>query len=150
MCCRSRKEHPRAKRLWGASKGGFTSKIHALVDALGNPIKFILTAGQRNDITQATNLTADLKETVLIADKGYDSNDFIQHLNNNQCIAIIPPKKNRKEQREYDKHVSKEPHLVECFFSKIKHFRRIFSRFDKSADIFLSFLNFVGALIWMR
>ncbi len=134
----------------GRSKGGFTSKIHALVDALGNPIKFILTAGQRNDITQATNLTSNLKETVLIADKGYDSNDFIQHLNNNECTAIIPPKKNRKEQREYDKHVYKERHLVECFFSKIKHFRRIFSRFDKSADIFLSFLNFVGALIWMR
>lgn len=69
---------------------------------------------------------------------------------NNECIAIIPPKKNRKEQREYDKHIYKERHLVEYFFSKTKHFRRIFSRFDKSADVLLSFLNFVGALIWMR
>ena len=134
----------------GRSKGGFTSKIHALVDSLGNPLKFILAAGQRNDITQAQHLTQDLKNTILIADKGYDSNALIDSLAANNCKAVIPPKKNRKEQREYDKHIYKERHLIECFFGKMKHFRKVFSRFDKSAEIFVSFLNFVGALIWLR
>jgi len=134
----------------GRSKGGFTSKIHAFVDALGNPLKFILTAGQRNDITQALSLTQELKDTILIADKGYDSNALIASLAANNCKAVIQPKKNRKEQREYDEYIYKERHLIECFFGKMKHFRRVFSRFDKSAEIFLSFLNFVGALIWLR
>ena len=133
----------------GRSKGGFTTKIHALVDALGNPLKFILTPGQRNDITQGDSLIEGLQDTQVIADKGYDSNAFIQRIEEQKCIALIPPKKNRKIQREYDKHLYKERHLVECFFDKIKHFRRIFSRFDKTANVVLGFLNFVGALIWL-
>jgi transposase len=134
----------------GRSKGGFTTKVHALVDALGNPLKFILTPGQRNDITQGEALIKGLQNTTVIADKGYDSNAFIQRIEEQKCIAVIPPKKNRKIHRQYDKHLYKERHLVECFFSKIKHFRRIFSRFDKTASVFLGFLNFVGALIWLR
>ena len=134
----------------GRSKGGFTTKIHALVDALGNPLKFILTPGQRHDITQGDALVKGLQNTIVIADKGYDSNAFIQRIEEQESIVVIPPKKNRKTQREYDKHLYKERHLVECFFGKIKHFRRIFSRFDKTAKVFLGFLNFVGALVWLR
>ncbi|WP_341763544.1 IS5 family transposase [Candidatus Tisiphia endosymbiont of Beris chalybata] len=134
----------------GRSKGGFSTKIHTKVDALGNPLKFILTAGQRNDITQAENLTKDIHDITLIADKGYDSSAFVKSLENKGCKVVIPPKCNRKVQREYDKHIYKERHLIECFFSKIKHFRRIFSRFDKIPDTFLAFLNFAGTLIWLR
>ncbi len=134
----------------GRSKGGFSTKIHALVDALGNPLKFILTARQRNDITQAENLTKDVQNTTVIGDKGYDSSAFVESLENKGCEVVIPPKSNRKVQREYDKHIYKERHLIECFFGKIKHFRRIFSRFDKAPATFLAFLNFVGALIWLR
>lgn len=134
----------------GRSKGGFTTKIHAIVDGLGNPLKFILTAGQRNDITQAENLITEISNTKLIADKGYDSNNLLESLENKDCMAVIPPKKNRKNQRHYDAHIYKERHLIECFFGKIKHFRRIFSRFDKIPDTFLAFLNFVAALICLR
>jgi len=134
----------------GRSKGGFSTKIHALVDALGNPLKFILTPGQRNDITQAKSLTKDLFDTSLIADKGYDSDDFINSLECRSCTAVIPPKSNRKKPREYDKYVYKERNLIERFFGKIKHFRRVFSRFDKSARTYLSCLYFVGMLIWLR
>ncbi|GFY38746.1 transposase [Trichonephila inaurata madagascariensis] len=83
------------------SKGGFTTKIHALVDALGNPLKFILTPGQRHHITGANELVKGLHGSVLIADKGYDSNALIQTLEEQQCTAIVPPKKNRKIQRQY-------------------------------------------------
>lgn len=64
--------------------------------------------------------------------------------------AVIPPRSNRKVKRLYDRHVYKERHLIECFFGKIKHYRRIFSRFEKTACHFMGFVRFVAALIWMR
>jgi transposase len=138
------------KEALGRSKGGFTTKIHAMVDALGNPLKFALTAGQRHDITQAKHLSSDIFNSSVIADTAYDANHFIEGLNERQCKPEIPPRKNRKELRKYDEHIYKERHAIECFFGKIKHFRRIFSRFDKSAQSYLSFLYFVGVLIWIR
>jgi len=149
-CSSGYKKNNQDQEALGRSKGGFTTKIHAMVDALGNPLKFILTAGQRNDITQAESLIKNTSNTIVIADKGYDANDMIQAVEQQNSIAVIPSKKNRKVQREYDKHIYKERHLVECFFGKIKHYRRIFSRFDKSANVYMAFLNFVGALIWLR
>lgn len=148
-CSAGYKKNSGGKEALGRSKGGFTTKIHALVDGLGNPLKFILTAGQRNDITQAEALTENVTNSTVIADKGYDSNAFIANLESKGCTVVIPPKRNRKVQRDYDKYLYKERHLVECFFGKIKHFRRIFSRFDKTSTVFMGFLNFVGALIWL-
>ncbi len=149
-CSAGYKKDSQDRECLGRSKGGFTTKIHAIVDALGNPLKFILTPGQRNDITQAEFLIKDFKNTAVIADKGYDSNSLIDRIEVNQSAAVIPPKKNRKTQREYDVYLYKERHLIECFFGKIKHFRRIFSRFDKTAQSFMGFLNFVAMLIWLR
>ena len=134
----------------GRSKGGFTSKIHAKVDALGNPLKFIITPGQRNEITQAEALIADSRDCYVLGDKGYDSAKFRQLLRSKNCNDIIPSRSNAKSPHEYDEHIYKERHAIECFFSKIKQFRRIFSRFDKSVRNFTAFLCFVGALIWLR
>ena len=134
----------------GRSKGGHSTKIHASVDALGNPLKFVITPGQRNDITQADVLLKDISESYIIADKGYDSTELRSKLIEQNCIPVISPRSNRKEQYSYDEHLYKERHAIECLFSKIKHFRRVFSRFDKSARNFLSFLSFVGACIWLR
>lgn len=134
----------------GRSKGGFTTKIHALVDALGNPLEFILTPGQSHDITQAQTLTTGEVGVAVLADRGYDSDAFIKHIKNQGAAAIIPPRKNRKIKREYDKILYRERSLIECCFGKMKHFRRVFSRFDKTASTFLSFVYFVGALIWLR
>lgn len=139
-----------AQEALGRSKGGFTTKVHALVDALGNPLEFALTAGQRHDITQANPLTKDLKDTTVIGDTAYDANHFIDSLNSQHCKSEIPSRKNRKEPRSYDEHLYKERHAIECFFGKIKHFRRIFSRYDKKASTYLSFLYFTGVLIWLR
>ena len=134
----------------GRSAGGFTTKIHALVDALGNPLKFILTPGQRNDHTQASALIQDVFNTTVLGDKGYGSNRLIEELKKKRCVPVIPSRNNSICPRKYDKHVYKERHLIECFFGKIKHFRRVFSRFEKSAQSFLSFIYFVGALIWFK
>lgn len=138
------------KEALGRSKGGFSTKIHTATDALGNPLKFILTAGQRNDITQAKKLCKSIFNATIIADKAYDCDDFVETILSQKCIPNIPPKSNRKNPRSYDKDLYEYRHIIECFFSKLKHFRRIFSRYDKSSKSYLSFLHFVGVFIWIR
>jgi transposase len=134
----------------GRSKGGFTTKIHAVVDALGQALRFTLTPGQRHDITQASQLLEGFEDTQVIADKAYDSDSLIDQLERQNCKAVIPSRSNRKKTRDYDAHLYKERHLIECFFNKIKHFRRVFSRFDKDARSFMAFLCFASSLIWLR
>ena len=120
------------------------------MDALGNPLRFRLTGGQSHDITQAEGLVKGYQSEYVIADTAYDAQSFLSTIEEFGAIAVIPPRKNRREGREYDKHLYKERHLVECFIGKIKHYRRIFSRFEKMASRYLGFLSFVGALIWLR
>jgi len=120
------------------------------VDALGNPLDFVLTGGQRNDITQAAHLLQGYRGDYIIADKGYDDDKFIHCIRHIEAIPVIPARKNRTQLRDYDHHLYKERHLVECFFNKIKWFRRIFSRFDKLDRTYFGFLSFVASLIWLR
>ena len=151
MCCgRIKKNGGQSEQALGRSRGGFSTKIHVSVDALGNPLRFRLTGGQRHDITQAVELVIELDFERLIADRSYDADDFFQILLKTGAEVVIPPRKNRKESRDYDKHWYKERHLAECFINKIKHYRRIFSRFEKLARRYLGFLSFVGTLIWLR
>lgn len=138
------------KQGLGRSRGGFSTKIHAKVDALGNPIKFIVTPGQAADSVQASELLKGSCASHVLADKGYDNDQLRAQIRNQLGVPVIPGRSNRKEVIEYDKHIYKERHVVECFFSKIKHFRRVFSRFDKSLINFSSFLHLVGAFIWLR
>lgn len=136
----------------GRSKGGFGTKIHALADALGYPLGFVLTGGQASDIGQAGTLLALSPEgaEALAADKGYDCAAFVRAVEARGMAVVIPPRRDRIEQREIDWFVYKERHLIECFFNKIKHYRRIFSRFEKTARNYMGFLRFVSALIWLR
>ena len=120
------------------------------VDALGNPLRFRLTAGQRHDIPQAEALIAEYDFKRLIADGAYDADDFRQVLADKEAEAVIPPRSNRKQPRAYDQHLYKERHLVECLINKLTQYRRIFSRFDKLAQCYLGFLSLAGALIWLR
>lgn len=86
----------------------------------------------------------------MLADKGYDSNAVLLNIANLNAEAVIPPKANRLIQRVYDKEFYKERHLVECFFNKLKQFRRVFSRFDQQARNYLSFVQFASMMIWLR
>ncbi len=113
----------------GKSRGGLSTKIHAAVDALGNPVRFILTAGQRSEIKQAYPLIEGFSAGYIIADKGYDADAFIVAIETSEAIAVIPPKKNRKTAREYDQHLYRERNLVERVFQKLKHYRRIATRY---------------------
>jgi transposase len=109
-----------------------------------------LTPGQRHDSTQAQALPDGLTFEKVLADRGYAGADFIAYLHERGCEAVIPPHQRAKVKREYDTWVYRERHLVECCFNKRKHFRRIFSRFDKLDRSFLGLVQFVCALVWLR
>jgi transposase len=147
---RFKKSGGQEQQALGRSRGGFSTKIHIAVDALGNPLRLILTAGQRHDSPQAAALIEDFEPQALIADKGYDSDALIEAVTAKGICAVIPPKKNRTELREYDQHLYRERHLIECFINKIKHYRRVFSRFEKLSKNYMGFLSFVSALVWLR
>jgi transposase len=134
----------------GRSSGGFSTKVHTITDALGNPLKFLFSAGQKSDVEYASELIEGMNGSNILGDKGYDSDAFREMINQQNCTPIIPGRSNRIKPIEYDKHTYKERHLVECFIGKIKHFRRVFSRYDKSLRNYASFVCFVGALIWLR
>lgn len=148
MLLAHQKNGGQSEQALGRSRGGFSTKIHVSVDALGNPLR--LTGGQRHDMTQAVELVVELDFERLIADRSYDAHDFLQILLKTGAEVVIPPRKNRKESRDYDKHWYKERHLAECFINKIKHYRRIFSRFEKLARRYFGLLSFVATLTWLR
>ena len=95
----------------GRSRGGFSTKVHVAVDGLGNPVRLILTARQRHDVTEAKNLLAGYECDFVIADKSYDSEDLLETIADMDAQAVIPPRANRVEKRNYDKHLYKERHL---------------------------------------
>jgi transposase len=120
------------------------------VDALGNPTGLHLTAGQASDLEGADALLDSLKAPTLIADKGYDADQrVLARLEKAGKAAVIPPKTNRKEQRDFDKDLYKARHLIENFFAKLKQFRAIATRYDKTARNFLAAIYFASVLIWL-
>lgn len=134
----------------GRSKGGFSSKLHAACDALGNPLRFFVTAGQRSDYVKALDLINDKKMEALIADKGYDADYMIEAAQAINAEPVIPPRSNRKTSREYDKELYKERNLIERMFNKIKNFRRVATRYDKLAITFLSFVHIAAIYLWLK
>lgn len=134
----------------GRSRGGFSTKIHITVDGLGYPLRFRLTGGERHDITQAEALLEGMTFEHVIADRSYDADTLVTFILQSGATPVIPARTRRKQPREYDTWLYRERHLVECLVNKLKHFRHVFSRFDKLATRFLGFLHFVGTLIWLR
>ena len=134
----------------GRSRGGLTTKIHAIVDALGNPLVVSLTGGQTHDITQAEALAAQVEPQALLADKAYDADAFIESLEARAITPVIPPKSNRKAKRDCDFALYRERNLIERFFNIIKHFRAIATRYEKTARNFLAGIHLVCALSWLK
>ena len=122
-----------------------------VVDKKGRPIKLKLTAGQASDVASAPELIADLpEEAMLIADKGYDANALREAVAERGAWANIPPKANRKDPIRFSKYLYKARNLIERFFNKIKHFRRIATRYDKLAENFLAALKLAAVRIGLR
>jgi transposase len=135
----------------GRSRGGLTSKIHALVDAEGRPVNLRLTAGQIADCSQADALTDGLGEgDILLADKGYDSDAIRTKAAERKAWANIPPKANRKATFVFSRWVYRQRNLVERFFNRIKQFRGIATRYDKHPENYLAAVKLVAATLWCQ
>jgi len=120
------------------------------VDGLGRPLKLILTPGQRGDAPLAPALLEGLSPRRVLADKAYDSNGLRALINKMGAEAVIPCNRTRKHLIPYDVEAYKIRNTVERCFNKLKHFRRIATRYDRCAIYFLGFLQRAAAMIWMR
>ena len=124
------------------TRGGLNTKIHAVVDGLGNPLEFLLSAGNDHDSVHAVELLEKVKisGSHVLADRAYGAREIREYISEHGASYVIPPQSNVSEPWPVDWHLYKERHLVECFFQKIKWFRRIATRYDKLDASFLSFL----------
>jgi transposase len=135
----------------GRSRGGLTTKIHALVDADGLPIALKLTEGQAHDGKSAGDLLNALAEgQILLADRAYDSDALRQDLTKRGAWANIKPMPNRKNLPSFSAYLYRYRNLVERFFNKIKHYRAVATRYDKRPENFLAGVKLASLRIWMR
>ena len=127
-----------------------TTKIHLAVDGRGRPLRVILTPGQRGDVTQAPALLEGSRARRVLADTAYDSNALRDRIAASGAEAVIPCNPTRKQPIPYDFEAYKARNLIERCFNKLKHFRRIATRYDRRAVHFLSFIHLACAILWMR
>jgi transposase len=135
----------------GRSRGGLTTKIHALVDANGLPILLKITPGQANDGRSAADMFDSLGEgDVLLADRAYDSDTLRAAMEERGAIANIRPMPNRVRHPAFDATLYKLRNAVERFFSKIKHYRAIATRYEKHPENYIALIKLAAARIWMK
>jgi transposase len=138
------------KQGLGRSCGGFSSKIHAKVDQAGFPLSIIISGGQAADITKAAELVAGSKSRYMLADKGYDSDGLRNKLKELGIISVIPGRKSRKEEIVYDKALYKGRNAIERFFGRIKEYRRIATRYDKTGIMYRGAVILGCIYIWLK
>ncbi|WP_260325945.1 IS5 family transposase [Paraburkholderia atlantica] len=127
------------------SSKGLTTKLHLAIDETGRPLRMIVTEGQVSDISCAHELVEHLRTGAVIADKGYDSDAFVNTIRATRAKAVIPPRSNRKTKRRYSRVLYRTRHIVERFFNRIKHFRRVATRYDKLAGNYLALTSLACA-----
>ena len=138
-----------ADKAVGRTKGGWNTKLHAVVDGLGNPVEFLLSAGNDHDSVHAVELLKKVRisGSAVLADRAYGARTIREYISDHGASYVIPPKSNVSVPWPVDWSLYKERHLVECFFQKIKWFRRIATRYDKSDASFLAFVYLASIAI---
>jgi transposase len=134
----------------GRSRGGFGTKIHTLVDALGNPVEFVLTAGREVGATQAEPLMRGHQAGAFILDEAYDSDAVVAAAGRRGAEAVTPPRKNRKVPRGYDEHLYKGRKKVEWFINLLEQYRGVATRYEKTARNFLGLVHVASIMILSR
>jgi transposase len=128
--------------------GGFSTKIHATCDALGNPTAFHLSPGEAHDLDGADALLPSIQANTLLADKAYYAQKrVLDVLTHTGKIAVIPAKSNAVSPQPHDRLLYKERHWIECFFQKLKHYRSIATRYDKTARCFLGGIHLAAFVL---
>lgn len=112
-------------------------------------MRFVITAGQANDATQAERLLEGVRTRCVIADKGYDTEKLLEGIKELGASTVIPPRSNRKVKREYDRELYKQRNLIERAFNRLKRFRRIATRYDRKAVYYESFVYLAAILLWI-
>ena len=120
------------------------------VRGLGCPVRFTLTAGHRGDALQAAALIDGLSASVVMADTAYDADHFRQAIAAKGAVAVIPNNPSRAKKHPLDAHLYAQRHLVECCFSKLKQFRRVATRFEKTARNYLAVVTLAAIVLWLR
>jgi transposase len=120
------------------------------VRGLGCPVRFFLTAGQAGDAPHAAPLVDGLPAEAVIADTAYDADAFRQVIADKQARAVIPNNPSRTKKRPLDAHLYAQRHLVECCFSKLKQFRRVATRFEKTARNYRAVVTLAAIILWLR
>jgi transposase len=120
------------------------------VRGLGCPVRFHLTAGQRGDAPQALTLIEDMPAEVVMADTAYDSDPIRQAVAAKGALAVIPNNPSRAKKHPLDEHLYAQRHLVECCFSRLKQFRRVATRFEKTARNYLAVVTLAAIILWLR
>ena len=133
----------------GRSRGGLTTKIHMMCDALGLPVKFILTTGESSDFGQAIPLLENEEPNYVLADRGYDSDEIIDYIKQIHAIPVIPPRSNRIIKRDYDHIIYRERNLIERLFNRLKQFRKIATRFEKIQINFEALIYLASSYLWL-
>ena len=134
---------------YGQDKRGLNTKIHLAVDAHGMPVRILITEGTTADCKQAEALIDNIKAKVLLADRGYDSDAIVEKAEKAGMKAVIPPRKNRKTQREYDKELYKLRHFVENAFMILKRWRGVATRYAKNTASFLAAVQIRCIAAWV-
>ena len=146
----SRGSKKKGSQAIGVSRGGLNTKLHAVCDALGNPLRFKLTPGNASDTPELIGLIEGLPGQELLADKAYDSDAIVQEALDRGMEVVIPVKANRKEKRRFDALKYRARHLVENLFQRMKIYRRVATRYEKLDTRFLSIVYLAGAMIWLQ
>lgn len=147
--CRRRKRGPAIQGI-GRSRGGATTKVHLVVDALGLPLAFELTEGQRHDIVPAPTLVERTRPRCLLADKAYSTHDFRALLDTMACLPVIPSSTSWIDPPPYDKDLYRARAEIECTFNLLKQARRFATRYEKTLRNYAAVVAIGCALLWLR
>jgi putative transposase len=134
----------------GRSRGSLSTKIHASTDGLGDPVRLLGGPGQESDVRRAAELIAGFEPQHVLADKGYDADHFRAAIDQARAQAVIPFTKSCAAVSRHDKDLYKERNRVERFFSKLKHFRRVATRYDKLLANFMGFVTLAAIAVLLR
>ena len=134
----------------GRSRGGLSTKVHLVVDALGLPLAFEITEGQRHDSKPAKELVARVMSQCLLADKAYDSGDFRAALEEQHCVPVIPCNASRSQKLPYDQDLYRARSEIECTFNLLKQARRFATRYEKTLRNYVAVVAIGCAWLWLR
>lgn len=142
-------EKPPHPEALGRSVGGHSTKIHAICDALGLPIRFVLSGGEVHDSRMAQELFDGLSGEHLLADKGYDSRSLGAAAEAAGLVVLIPSRSNSLNPRTYDPVIYRERNQIERLFNRLKNCRRVATRYEKTARNFLAMIQIAGTMLWL-